>query len=87
MEQLGLSPTTEHLNDPYVIQLIETISRLDDRIEDLEEGACRFNCRTKRDAFMSGARAAIDYESCGTRDIGQDALERLFKEWKSAKQD
>lgn len=30
-----LQPTMEHLNDPYVLQLIETLSRLDDEIEEL----------------------------------------------------
>ena len=31
-----IKPTIEQLQDPYVLQLIETISRLEDRIEDLE---------------------------------------------------
>ena len=32
-----IQPTPEHLRDPYVLQLIETISRLEDRIEDAAE--------------------------------------------------
>ncbi len=30
-----IKPTEEHLNDPYVLQLIETISKLDDENERL----------------------------------------------------
>jgi hypothetical protein len=29
-----ITPTLDHLNDPYVIQLIETIARLEDIIEE-----------------------------------------------------
>ena len=32
-----IEPTPEHLNDPYVLQLIEAISRLDDETERLRE--------------------------------------------------
>ena len=31
-----ITPTADHLNDPYVLQLIEALSKLDDRIEELE---------------------------------------------------
>ena len=30
-----IKPTPEHLNDPYVLQLIEMLARVDDFIEDL----------------------------------------------------
>lgn len=36
MSEKLLSPTEEHLNDPYVLQLIEALSRMMDEIEDLE---------------------------------------------------
>ena len=31
-----IEPKPEHLSDPYVLQLIETICKQDDRIEELE---------------------------------------------------
>ena len=31
-----ITPTADHLNDPYVLQLIEALSKRDDHIEELE---------------------------------------------------
>lgn len=38
-----VEPTEANLLDPYVLQLIETIARQDDRIEDLENQLKRIN--------------------------------------------
>jgi hypothetical protein len=70
-----IKPTMEHLNDPYVIQLIETISKMEDRIEDLEEGACRFNCATRKKAFMAG-------HQYGYLTVTNDP-EADYKEWRN----
>ena len=42
-----ITPTADHLNDPYVLQLIEALSKLDDRIEELEAEVERLQGRVK----------------------------------------
>jgi len=50
-----IEPTMENLQDPYVLQLIETIAKMEDDLEDRE-----------RDAFLAGwdhayhARVRVD---------------------------
>ena len=75
-----IKPKPEHFKDPYVIQLIGTIALLEDRIEDLEEGACRFNCRKQKDAFMAGWR----YRAVNTdrRRKVTYTIDEAYKEWK-----
>lgn len=72
MDVTEIKPKPEHFKDPYVIQLIGAIALLEDRIEDLEEGGCRFNCRKSSEAFMAGARW-MEYG---------DNPETAYKEWK-----
>lgn len=36
-----------------------TISNLERRIKELEEGSCRFNCRDQKAAFMAGFEAGF----------------------------
>ena len=88
-------PEFRHLNDPYVLQLIEALGKATDRIEELEDdlafvdkerianlnnwnltedirrslekrvdelesGSCRFNCRSMKEAFMAGYRLGLN---------------------------
>jgi len=77
-----LSPTSEHLNDPYVLQLIQTISRMEDRIEELEEGSCRFNCATRKQAFMAGwHRFAAQAKLFNTNKEIESAGQGAYKKW------
>jgi hypothetical protein len=57
------------------------------RIEDLEGGACRFNCRTRKAAFMAGfdagATDAVDAGQIICPDYYRDITEKAYKEWKN----
>lgn len=56
---------------------IPTAEEYERRIKELEEGACRFNCRTAKEAFMAGFDAGY-LHVIGTPD---DA----YEEWKNAR--
>lgn len=80
-----IKPKPENLKDPYVIQLIGTIALLESKIEDLEEGACRFNCRKQKDAFMAGWLACdklLEYEFCIINEEPISNPNKAYKEWK-----
>lgn len=67
-----------HLPASAIRDLFDEIERLKRRIEELENGVCRFNCRTQREAFIAGTKAALpDWE-----EMDPGAPERAFKEWK-----
>jgi len=59
------------------------------RIDELEEGACRFNCRTKKEAFMAGFDAgALECVDSGLficDDLKKEVTEAAYKEWVSEK--
>ena len=50
-EHTMLSPLTKHLEDPYVLQLIEALSKQQDEIEELQGN---------RSAFIDDLQAACD---------------------------
>ena len=54
------------------------VRQLKARIKDLEEGACRFNCRTQKQAFIDGYRVGV--EACGneTTDLDDDIAEAMY---------
>lgn len=49
----------------------DATEELERRIEELESGRCRFNCRTQREAFEAGWRAY--YDGIGLKDA--------YKKW------
>ncbi len=87
-----LSPTPEHLQDPYVIQLIEALSMQQDEIEDLKHDIARYMDHTNkaesevdrlssenRIAFMAGfwaCEAICEPSTTVTRSDRVDAWER-----------
>jgi len=73
-----LSPTKEHLLDPYVLQLIEALSHQQDRIEELEEGSCRYNCTTKSAMWKAGYRSCSLFPAMVTDEF----LELLYQNWR-----
>ena len=86
-----LSPTEEHLKDPYVLQLIEALSMQQDRIEELEEGACRFNCRRQKEAFVAGWNAhtyrCLNNGIDGRIGYTEEDVQIAFKEWERKRDD
>ncbi len=47
------------------------------RIEELEEGACRYNCRTSRATWIAGFREAVSNTNYRSTDA-----EEVYREWK-----
>ena len=68
------------------------VAHLKQRIHELEQGACRFNCRTRKQAFIDGFRYGIvrmcrevlgsDYPSTGWNSEDQEIAELAYKEWR-----
>ena len=55
---------------------------LEARIKELEEGSCRFNCRTRKEAFMAGwHRFAAQAKIMNSNEEVQKAADRAYKEW------
>lgn len=94
-----IKPTMENLNDPYVIQLIreldkieallETVEEQAERIRELEDGSCRFNCRKIKDVEYAAWYAAW-FLGLTIDETLPDLLEHLekdcmrdFVEWKA----
>lgn len=53
------------------------VASLKQRIFELEQGSCRFNCRTEKEAFIAGFKAGYGCEPGHPMDL------RAYKEWKS----
>ena len=54
------------------------------RIKELEEGACRYNCRRAKDAFMAGYDYGLDDYSSGNSPTNGELLRR-FTKWREGK--
>ena len=68
-----------------LIDYLEECDRLRERIKELEEGACRFNCATRKKAFMAGWEAldeqwAIEHFSMGEYHYDPEIA---YKEWRN----
>jgi len=60
------------------------INKLENRILELEEGSCRFNCRTKKEAFIAGFDAAVLDAEDGIitcEDLQHEVAKEAYKEW------
>ena len=55
----------------------EQIAAKDKRIRELETGACRFNCRTEKQAFIAGYLADIQHE-----ELDREHAEMAYQEWR-----
>lgn len=53
--------------------------RLKARIKELEDGACRYNCRTAKEAFMAGYQAALP--PIGDPSTDREHMEAKYKQW------
>lgn len=64
----------------------ETFARLLQRIDDLEGGACRYNCRLMKEAFMAGFDAgaldAVDGGQIICEDHYRKVTNAAYKQWK-----
>jgi len=61
------------------------VDALKARIKELEEGACRFNCRKQKDAWMAGwYRFAAQAKIMNSDQELQGAAEAAYKEWKNS---
>lgn len=70
---------TDHdLCNDIIIAHEENAKKMQRRIDELESGACRFNCRTAKDAFMAGYDEG--YHDCyfGLEDPAPHAA---YEEW------
>ena len=55
----------------------DTVNKLRQRIKELEDGSCRFNCRTTKEAFIAGYLADTQHG-----ELTVVAAEIAYKEWK-----
>ena len=53
------------------------VRRLEDRIRDLEEGACRFKCRNMKESFIAGYLADLQHE-----ELTKEHANRAYQEWR-----
>jgi hypothetical protein len=67
----------------------ELIASLRERIFELEQKPCKFNCRTQKDAFLAGfdagAEDTIDGGKIICDDFKKEVTEKAYREWKSEK--
>lgn len=63
----------------YSLLSREQVEWLIDRIRELEEGSCRFNCRTRKEAFIAGYELAHGWEL--TEREREVIGGRCYKEW------
>lgn len=69
------------------------VAHLKDRIFELEQGACRFNCRTEKKAFLDGFRFGVvrmckevlgtDYPESGWCEEDERLAELAYQEYKN----
>ena len=64
--------------------LIAIIANRDERIKELEDGACRYNCRRAKDAFLAGYDYGLDDYSRG-KSATCGELQRRFTKWREGK--
>jgi len=65
----------------YTIEQLELeIETLNARIKELESGSCRFNCRTKKEAFIAGWMCSVTHTTTDEREESVIATE-AYKEW------
>ena len=62
----------------------EEVERLQKRIKELEDGCCRFNCRTQKEAYIAGAQDTIyrikRYEDGAAPTLAE--IQKAYKHWK-----
>ena len=63
---------------------ISMIQYLRKRIKELEEGECRFNCRTQKAAFFSGYKLAI---GDAFQEWDNDIMEAAYEVWRLDQKD
>ena len=84
----------EQARDRFYQELIEKdilVAHLKQEIFELKQGACRFNCRTQKEAFIDGFRFGIvrmcreilgsDYPLGGWCKEDQEMAELAYREW------
>jgi hypothetical protein len=58
--------------------------RLQQRIDELRNGSCRYNCRTMKEAWMDGWAAAVGWFSLeigDEQDWSPPEREQLYRDW------
>ena len=60
----------------------ETIKMLDENNNALKDGSCRFNCRNRKDTWISGFRGCMKYFNWGKDKMSDDDLEKQYKIWR-----
>ena len=68
---------------PHCMNWFEEVRDAHRRIKELEEGSCRFNCRSMKEAFMAGWHLSLkDDDIDFICDWQEDRLsERAYKQW------
>ena len=61
------------------------VAHLKQRIFELEQGGCRFNCRTEKQAFIAGYYAASEVNWDFQAPCDDEMAERAHKEWKDGR--
>jgi len=69
--------------NPIGDEAADEIERLERRVEELERGPCRFNCRTQREAFVAGFLAGWKKKAWCVKP-GSDGrhANAAYREWK-----
>jgi len=63
---------------------IGRVAHLKQRIFELEQGSCRYNCRTAKEAFMAGFDAGADDAEGGKiicKDFYKEVTEEAYRKW------
>lgn len=54
------------------------------RIKELEDGSCRYNCRTMKEAFKAGFYyMAAEMHVMNSNEVIESAANRAYQEWKN----
>ena len=63
------------MTDNWEVTGRDQVAHLKQRIFELESGACRYNCRTAKEAFMEGFDRGMDQHT------NWHGKEEAYKEW------
>jgi hypothetical protein len=58
------------------------VSELNHRIKSLEEGACRFHCRMRKDMWCAGGKYVYEHWHNLERPMDKD-IQNLYNEWRT----
>ena len=81
------------MNDDLFEELVDNLVLARAKIVELEQGPCRFNCRTERESFVAGYENALSaFAAVANGEVVDPSKLRsaallAYKEWKYGQQD